>query len=151
MPSSGARVRPNTDEVAAKIMDGEAILINLTTGMYYSMDLVGGLVWELIEGEATVAEIEDAITVTYDAERPRVEADLQRLLDQLLEAGLVRLDSSGPGADAGARRQPPAPRLAYEPPRLNAYDDMAELLALDPPHPLLTSTLSKFERDTPSS
>ena len=35
------RFRVNTEEVAAKVIDGEAIIINLTTGVYYSMDGVG--------------------------------------------------------------------------------------------------------------
>ncbi len=30
-------VVPNEQQVAAKVMDGEAILINLATGTYYSM------------------------------------------------------------------------------------------------------------------
>ena len=36
---------PNVAEVAAKVMDGEAILINLANGMYYSMDGAGGFLW----------------------------------------------------------------------------------------------------------
>ena len=38
-------LRPNEEEVAAKVMDGEAILINLSSGIYYSMDKVGGVLW----------------------------------------------------------------------------------------------------------
>ena len=34
-------LKPNSDGVASKIVDGEAILINLSNGMYYSMDAVG--------------------------------------------------------------------------------------------------------------
>jgi len=36
-------LRPNEEEVASKVMDGEAILINLSNGIYYSMDKVGGV------------------------------------------------------------------------------------------------------------
>ena len=38
------RMQPNKEEVAAKVMDGEAILINLSNGIYYSMDKVGAVV-----------------------------------------------------------------------------------------------------------
>jgi hypothetical protein len=44
-------LRPHTEEVAAKGIDGEAILINLSNGIYYSLDNVGGLIWELIDRE----------------------------------------------------------------------------------------------------
>ena len=54
-------LKPNTAEVAAKDVDGEAVLINLTNGMYYSMDLVGGFVWSLIESGYDLAAIADAV------------------------------------------------------------------------------------------
>ncbi len=42
-------LKPNDTHVAAKVFDGEAIIMNLTTGMYFSADKVGASVWELIE------------------------------------------------------------------------------------------------------
>ena len=36
------RLRPNEEEVAGKVMDGDAIIINLSNGIYYSMDKVRG-------------------------------------------------------------------------------------------------------------
>ena len=43
------RLIPNKKEVAVKIMDGEAIFINLSSGVYYSMDSIGAIIWEMIE------------------------------------------------------------------------------------------------------
>jgi hypothetical protein len=42
MLSLAQHVRPNSEEVAAKVMDGEAILINLSNGIYYRMVKWGG-------------------------------------------------------------------------------------------------------------
>jgi hypothetical protein len=147
MLSPDVRVSPNVSEVAAKIMDGEAILINLTDGMYYSMDHVGGLVWELVETGPSLREIVDAVTAHYETTPDRADADVRRLIQELLGAGLVRIGPAAAAAGTAPRREPPAARLAYEPPRLDAYSDMADLLALDPPHPLLTETLSKFPEE----
>ncbi len=44
------RLRPREEEVASKVIDGEAIIINLANGVYYSMDKVGALVWECTPG-----------------------------------------------------------------------------------------------------
>jgi hypothetical protein len=151
MLSPDVRLCPNTAEVAAKVMDGEAILINLSDGMYYSLDLVGGLVWQLIEARRSLREIVETVSARYDVTPPDAEADLQRLAVDLLQARLVEVvpepaDVEGPvGTEASAQR------LAYEPPRLSAFSDMAELLALDPPHPYLTDTLSKYPGGQPSS
>jgi len=138
------RVGPNADEVAAKVIDGEAILINLTSGMYYSMDRVGGVIWELIDGTPTAAEIVDAVAGAYEVDRERADSDVRELLAQLVEAGLIVIRSDAAERRSLAGTTPATSRLPYEPPRLHAYDDMAELLALDPPHPLLTNTLAKF-------
>ena len=55
------RLRPNEAEVAAKVLDGEAIIINLSNGIYYSMDKVGGLIWEMIERGRSLQEIVESI------------------------------------------------------------------------------------------
>jgi len=48
----GARVRnpdlrltPNRANVAAKVIDGEAIILDITRGAYYSMDGAGAVIW----------------------------------------------------------------------------------------------------------
>ena len=35
--------RPREEEIASKVIDGEAIIINLANGVYYSMDKVGAM------------------------------------------------------------------------------------------------------------
>ena len=44
MLSSETRLRPNDAEVTATVIDDEAIMINLTSGVYYSTDGVGARV-----------------------------------------------------------------------------------------------------------
>jgi hypothetical protein len=138
----GSRLRPNSAEVAAKVIDGEAILINLSNGMYYSMDLAGGVVWQLVEATREVREIVEDVCAHYDVERPRAEADIERLIDELLQARLIEICADD-AVERGDRPEAPAKRAAYQAPRLNAYHDMSELLALDPPHPWLSDPLSK--------
>jgi hypothetical protein len=140
MLDAHVRLCPNREEVAAKVLDGEAILINLANGMYYSLDLAGGFAWQLIEAECTLDEIAEAVCLQYGVDAATAFADVRRLADDLLAAGLVHTsaDRSGPRERPAAASE----RLPYEGLRLNAYHDMAELLALDPPHPGLANTLS---------
>jgi coenzyme PQQ synthesis protein D (PqqD) len=131
--SSSVRLRPNSAEVAAKVMDGEAIIINLSNGMYYSMDRVGGLVWELVERGQSLAEMVTVVTGAYQVEADLAGPDLERLLDELLEEKLI-VDANGYPADD--RPLPTAAgKLPYSTPALNKYSDMGDLLALDPPMP----------------
>ena len=128
------RLRPNEEEVAAKVIDGEAILINLSNGMYYSMDEVGGLVWEMIEGEHSLGEIAAGIATCYDISSEVAEADVHRLADELVRESLVMVSTAA--AAAGEIRSFDGQRdLPYETPGLVIYRDLGDLLALDPPMP----------------
>lgn len=132
------RLRPNQEEVAAKVIDGEAILINLSTGVYYSMDGTGGRIWSLIERRHELEEIADTLATEYGEPRERCRADVQRLARQLLDENLVLAADEGAPADAArAEESSSAANGAgpYAEPELNIYRDMGDLLALDPPVP----------------
>jgi hypothetical protein len=126
------RFRVHEQEVAAKVIDGEAIIINLTTGVYYSLDPTGSEVWSLLEGRHEVDAIVGHVCGRFDVPEAVCRGDVERLVEQLLEEKLiVPADGEvpGPPPDGG-----PSGR-AYSPPRLDIYRDMGDLLALDPPVP----------------
>jgi hypothetical protein len=130
------RLGPNEVHVAAKVLDGEAIIINLSNGTYYSMDRVGGLIWEMIERRESLAATVAAIMARYDVSPERAQGDVQRLADQLIREGLVILTDK-PASSEGHQGTVCGQKLPYEPPELNVYRDMTDLLALDPPMPSL--------------
>ncbi len=126
-------VTANEQHVAAKVMDGEAILINLTTGAYYSIPATGGFIWSVIEANVCLDEIVSTVLAHYDVQREQAEADVLRLCGELHEEGLV-IVSDAAGAQS-ALPPPPKTRLPYSAPTLEKFTDMAEMFALDPPLP----------------
>src|SRR5215475_8046989 len=86
------RLRRKDEEVIAKIMDGEAVIINLSNGLYYSIDRAGGTMWEMIDAGYRLEEIAVAIAARYDVTGNRAEIDVLRLATELLREGLVALD-----------------------------------------------------------
>lgn len=134
MTSSDTRLAPNREGVAAKVMDGEAIMINLANGMYYSMDSVGGLVWELIETGLNLGDMATIVSQHYGVTLDQALQDIQHLAEELLAEDLVKVLSDKAPMGLAAPEAPAQP-MPYETPKLNIYRDMAELLALDPPVP----------------
>ena len=126
------RLRPNTVDVAAKVIDGEAIIMNLSNGLYFSMDEVGSAVWEMVESGASLAEMAASLEARYAVDRATADADVLRLAQQLVDENLVLVSE---GEAAGELPGTEATGGAYAPPTLTRYDDMADLLALDPPMP----------------
>lgn len=137
--TSKTRLRPNETDVAAKVIDGEAILINLASGNYYSMDEVGAKIWELIETGASVDELVASIVPLYDVAEKEARGDIERLVETLVEEGLVA-HVAEVSHRPSEQPETAAAQHPYRPPELNIYRDMAALLALDPPLPGLEIT-----------
>jgi Coenzyme PQQ synthesis protein D (PqqD) len=134
MLTAQSRFRARDEEVAAKVMDGEAILINLSNGIYYSMDKVGGLIWEMVEGKRSLEEMVTGVVGRYEISAEQAQGDVQRLMEELVQENLIVVMEDGA---AGSEMIEPgaSEMLPYEAPKLNIYRDMGDLLALDPPTP----------------
>ena len=138
------RFAANHADVAAKVIDGELIIIRLSDGTYYSMDSVGAHAWELIAGGHDVSSLVRTIADSYDAPADRVERDMTALVQQLLSERLIVAAENG-GAVAPPASDPPGSPSAYATPELNVYRDMGNLLALDPPTPGIDELLLRDE------
>lgn len=116
-------------------MDGEVVVINLSTGSYYTSNAVAGSIWPLIEAGQDQVAMADRLCSLYEVERPTAEADLATLL-QLLEAeGIIRSSNTVAPTDLPADAAHGDARLPYESPAFEVFRDMEQLLALDPPMP----------------
>lgn len=127
-------LRPNQEEVAAQVLDGEAVMINLSNGFYYSMNGVGAFIWEQIAAGQSLDAIVTSLTRQYDVSSERAQADLDQLVSQLLEEDLV-LASNADIVPPGTSVLFDGPKLTYQPPKLEIYRDIGHLVALDPPMP----------------
>jgi hypothetical protein len=78
------------DQVSSDL-SGEAVILNLASGMYYGLDEVGARVWSLLQQPCAVAAIRDAILAEYEVEPERCERDLLALLADLEAAKLVEI------------------------------------------------------------
>jgi hypothetical protein len=143
MFSLSSFVVPNEQHVAAKVMDGEAILINLGTGAYYSIPSTGGFIWSLIERKFSLNEIVRSVAANYDIDRDQAERDVMRLCGELHREGLVLVSPTG---NTETNLPALSTRLAYQIPSLEKFTDMAEMFALDPPLPGL-STAARPQND----
>ncbi len=132
------RFEPNSAEVAAEVIDEEAILINLSTGNYYSMVGVATLIWRLIEQRQSIEEIVVLLASRYGVPPMQARMDVVSLLDQL-EAERLVLPVTG-ASEVGMDLPSVVPDV-YEAPRLEIFRDMRLMFALDPPMPSLKDVI----------
>ena len=67
----------------------EAILIHMKTGVYYSLNEVGTVFWQMLDGAKTIGECAAVIAQEYDAPVEVIEADLLEVAGDLLREGLA--------------------------------------------------------------
>lgn len=137
MLTTGDRLRVSEPDVAARVIDGEAIIINLSTGVYYSLDDVGGVIWALLERGASLGETAAAVADRYEIPAEQARADVERLALELCQEELLVRSDREPSSTAPVQLGNGGEIRPYAPPRLNRFDDMAELFAQDPPLPEL--------------
>jgi len=88
--ASDAVVAPSAHQVSSELGD-EVVILHVHNGIYHGLDAIGARIWNLINERRTLAQIRDAILNEYDVTRERCEADLQSLLQELIDKGLAEI------------------------------------------------------------
>lgn len=79
-----------SEDVVAREVGGEMVLLDLNSGQYFGLDTVGGRIWELLSNRPqSLKELSDLIEAEFDAPRERIEADLMTLATQLKDQELI--------------------------------------------------------------
>ena len=139
----------NKQDVSAEVIDGEAIIINVATGVYYSIEDVGAYIWDLLTSEHSLEQIPQALISRYHVSADRARKDLEDFVQQLVEEDLmVEIETAQSPSWNGVSTSGPVED--YRKPELNIYRDMGDLLALDPPTPGITLTPWEAESDADS-
>jgi hypothetical protein len=75
--------------VAAQVADGEAVLLDIESGEYFSLNSVGSRIWELCDGTRSTAEIVSILCGEFDVVEDVATADAHEILDELRNEKLV--------------------------------------------------------------
>lgn len=77
--------------VLAKEMDGEAVLLHLSTETYFGLNATGFRMWRVLTSEPSIAAGIDALVAEYDVAPDELRRDVLELLGELERNGLVRI------------------------------------------------------------
>jgi Coenzyme PQQ synthesis protein D (PqqD) len=82
-------LRHNPD-VQGTNMDGETVLLDLSTGRYYTLNRLGSVIWELCTGHHTISDIHAVLSDRFDVAPERALDDLVTLVNELIQEGLLQ-------------------------------------------------------------
>lgn len=134
MEEGGLRV--NSPHVIHETIDGEVIVINLASGNYYSVKGAGADVWDVIESSpgADQSTIAAAVAARFGRENDEVAREITDFLEALQREELVAATDNGATASVPSVNGGPTGEKTFEPPLLEKYTDMQDLVLLDPVH-----------------
>lgn len=80
-----------TDDVIFNDLQGEVVILNLKTGLYFGLDPVGARAWQLIQEHGRLGPVRNAMLQEYEVSPEHLWEDLQDLVTRLADDGLVEV------------------------------------------------------------
>ncbi len=78
-------------EQVSSELGGDAVILNLKTGIYHGLDAVGARIWHLLQEPRTVNDILNILIQEYEIESERCEREVVTLLQKLADVELVEV------------------------------------------------------------
>jgi hypothetical protein len=75
--------------VDCSVLHGEAVLQNRESGLSYTLNPVGTMIWERLDGRRPLAAVLGALTEHFNEPEPQLRRDLISLVQQLRVEGLI--------------------------------------------------------------
>ena len=130
--------RVNRPNVVDETLDGEALIVNLGTGVYYSIAGTGEVIWRMLSEGTPPTAVAANLPRIFDVSLPDAANAVGVFVEQLVaeellipsHGELVDAETSTPAADEASR----GVLAAFVAPELKRYADMQDLLLLDPVH-----------------
>jgi hypothetical protein len=72
-----------------RVVDDEAVILNMDDGQYYGLNEVATRVWQLLSEGQNMEEVTSRLLSEFETDEATLLADLTELLDELLAKRLV--------------------------------------------------------------
>ena len=130
---SSQRLQVNRPSIIDETIDGEVVAVDLQQGSYYSIRGAGVQIWRSLAEPSTPEGVVTLVAEHFGRPEDQVTEAVRSFIADLNGHGLLK-----PAEDGSDYPDPsdPAPDASteYEPPLLEKFTDMEDLLLLDPVH-----------------
>lgn len=86
LPTS--RIESNKRSAACDL-EGEMVILNLDSGIYFGLNPVGASIWRYIESRRSLHEVIDYLMAEYSVSRERCQTEVIALLNNMAVHGLI--------------------------------------------------------------
>ena len=75
-------------------LSGEAVLLNLASGQYYSLDEIGTRMWALLTEHGEIEPVIAALLGEYQVTEQQLRSDIEKLVSEFTAQGLLIRDET---------------------------------------------------------
>jgi hypothetical protein len=83
-----------SEQVISQEVAGETVLLDLQSECYFGLDAVGTRIWQLIRDDGKLQTIYSTLLKEYEVEEAQLLADLDALLTEASDRGLITLQDA---------------------------------------------------------
>jgi len=128
------RLRLNSPRVLMEVFGPEVVLLDFQSGSYFSVLQSGAEMLPRLAAGQTAAEVLSELSAQYPAAREELALNIPDFVHRLLAEELLVPRAEGEPADPVAATSLVIAENPYLPPLLEKFEDLQELLLLDPIH-----------------
>lgn len=82
-------MRLRTEDISARTIGGETIVLDLPSSQYFAITGIGSRVFQLLAEDRTLDDLVSAITAEYEVDEPTARRDVESFVDRLRQARLL--------------------------------------------------------------
>lgn len=128
-------IRINAPNVVGEEFNSEVVVVNLDSGFYFSLLGSAKDIWRtLANGVTEPEEIISILQKNFDCTGVDVSALVLAFLDEMLALEILVLDDATPSGDPVPLQNSDGVRRPFEPPCIETFSDLQDILLLDPIH-----------------
>ena len=91
MPGQFSSRVTTAPDVMLRIIGDEAVILNLKSELYLGLNPVGTRMWTVLQDAPSIQAAYESLLDEFEVEPERLRQDIDQLLDQMLEQGLIEL------------------------------------------------------------
>jgi hypothetical protein len=84
-------VTPRASVVATQLDNGDAVLLDMATAKYFSLNPAGARVWQLLDAGMTLGDVSEHIFGQYEVAQAQAQQSVLSLVGALVDQGLVEI------------------------------------------------------------
>ena len=124
----------NHNQVSGEIFDNEAVVVNFMTGKYFGMSGSGPEIWKYFESPVSEKDVIAILTENYSEITDEQIQEVKDFFCALLNEQLIITVDKEVCNQVPAKPDTGSGEKIFKSPKLEIYNDLQELIILDPIH-----------------